>query len=198
MSTPRTLLMALVLEGKKCLVIGGGEEAALRCRVLVEVGAVVVAVADAPGPALEAMASSGAVSLERRAFGEPDVLGAWLVVLTERDPALVERLGVLCEARRILFSAIDQPSHNSVSHVGIARDGPVTLAVSTDGRVPALAKRLKDELERAMHESGLGAFAERVAQIRDETPGPERKEKLSRLLAGLTLGAWRIPGPGDE
>jgi siroheme synthase-like protein len=193
MTGTQSYLMALVLAGKKCLVIGGDEEAAARARGLVETGAVVVVVTESAGPELEALAATGAVSLERRGYADRDLEGAWLVLLTARDSALLERVGPACHARRILFCGVDQPAHNSANHVGMARSGPVTLAVSTGGRAPALARRLREELERVMKEASFGAFAERVAELRAQTPGPERKRVLARALADLRLGPWQIP-----
>ena len=186
--------MALVLEGKRCLVLGSSAEAAFRARSLVECGAVVVVVAPAAGPELQALAASGAIGLEQREFAEADLSETWLVVLADREPRLLEWVGPACRARRILFCAIDQPGHNSAEHLGLVRSGPVTLAISTGGKAPGLAKRLREELERVMRESGFAAFAERVVKLREKTGEPAHRAELERALADLRLGAWDLPG----
>jgi siroheme synthase-like protein len=189
----RSFVMALVLEGKRCLVIGAGDEAAARARALSECGADVVVVGAGAGPELEALAARGAIALERRAWLESDLDECWLVVLADRDEALLARLGPACAARRLWFCAIDQPGWNSAHNMSVVRSGPVTLAVSTDGRAPALAKRLREELERLARESGLGAFAEELAELRNNTPPGERAAALERALEGLFLGHWDVP-----
>lgn len=187
-----SFLVALRLEGKRCLVLGSSAEAARRARELADAGAVVVAVGSAPGPELELLAESGRITLELRDFAQEDLDGSWLVVLADRDAALLERIGPACTARRILFCAVDQPGHNGFDHVAVARAGKLSVGVSTGGTAPALGKRLRDELERALREAGVAELADDMAELRARTAADERKRALTDEAERLTLRGFDV------
>lgn len=177
--------VALRLSGRKCLVVGSGREAARRTRDLLEAGARVWLIAADPDPALAGLTADPQVTLERRDFEEPDLDGVWVAVLTERDPALAARMGSAAQRRQILFCAVDQPAHNSFSHMARARAGAVQAAIATSGRAPALARRLAEELQRVFDVAGLAAFAEKLSALRSRTASPERADVLGRRVAGV-------------
>jgi siroheme synthase (precorrin-2 oxidase/ferrochelatase) len=159
--------LSLHLEGKKCLVVGAGEEAAQRERSLVEAGARVQVLArDVPDAELD---------------------DTWLVVQTSIDTELAADLARRCDARRIFFCAVDQPQHSSYSHMALARAGSLTLAIGTEGRVPALGRRLRVELERLLDDAKAASEVERLAALRAATPAAERREVLARALADVRL-----------
>lgn len=199
MSEATSFLVALRLDGKRCLVLGSGAEAARRARELSAAGAAVVAIGAAPCPELELLASDGRISVERRAFVEADLDDGWLVVLADRDPELLARVGPACQARRLLFCAVDQPGHNSFNHVAVARAGRVSVAVSTDGGAPALAKRLRDELERALSAADVAGFFEELSALRARTAPAERKRVLTEAAGRLSLTGIEIArDPGGD
>lgn len=186
--------VGLHLEGRRCLIVGGNDEAADRAERLRAAGACVAVVSPDVGPRLEALASSGEVDLVRRQFAESDLDEAWLVVQTKRDPALASRIDAACEARRIFFCATDDPERHGFSHLAIARAGLVQIAVSTGGRAPALARRLREELERVLSASALAAFADRLAALRDETPSAERARVLGEAARAVRFtGSLDVP-----
>lgn len=193
MSADDRFLVALRLSGRPCLVVGRSSEAALRARRLLEAGATVTVIADAPCPELTALAETGAIGLERRAFDDSDLETPWLVVLAERDESLAERIARACLARRIFFCAVDQPEHNGFDHVAVARAGRVSFGVSTSGSAPGLAAALARELRRVSDEADLGTFSERLASLRETTPSAERKERLAAALDGLRFGRIDLP-----
>ncbi len=186
--------VALLLQGRACLVVGNGREAALRVENLVAVGAQVTVLALAPEDVLLAAARADGVSLERRAVLERDIAEHWLVVLADHDPVARSELGALCNEHRRLFCAIDQPGDNSFQHVAVTRHGPVSISVSTDGRAPALARRLREELHRVLSRALLGDFAESLAEYRASLPPESRRQRLLELMAELHLtGELRLP-----
>lgn len=174
----------LILEDRKCLVIGGGPEAAMRAGNLLEAGARVLVVGPEPTPGLELLHSSR-LRVEQRAFVEGDLEEAWLVVQVSTDPELAREVCLLCGARRIFFCAIDQPKNSNYSHMALARAGSLTLAVSTDGRAPALGRKLREELARLLSEAHAAEELERLAKLRDQTPVSERREVLTRAVADV-------------
>lgn len=144
-------------------------------------------VAEAPCVELEALARELGLTLARRGFVPADLEEKWLVVLVDRDLELGARMAALCEAERVLFCATDQAQANSFSHMALARAGLVTVAIGTNGRAPALGRRLREELTRLFAESGLAAFAERLARLREATPAEKRREVLSAAVSEVRV-----------
>jgi siroheme synthase-like protein len=182
----------LILEDRKCVVVGGGAEAAQRAGNLLEAGARVLVVGTEPTPGLDLLQSER-LSVAQRAFVESDLDDAWLVVQASRDAALARQVAQSCEARRLFFCAVDQPPNSSYSHMALARAGSLTLAVATDGRAPALGRKLREELARLLSEAHAAEEVERLAQVREQTPPDERRAALSREVADVHFtGALRF------
>lgn len=190
--TPQGFPVNLLLDDRKCVVVGGGAEAALRARNLLQAGAQVLLVATQPTPGLEALASER-LRVEMRAFVEADLEGAWLVVQAIEDAALASLLGGSCRARQIFFCAVDQPENSSFAHMALARAGSLTLAIGTDGRAPALGRKLREELSRLLLDAGAAEEVERIAELRARTPSSERRAALNRAVADVHFtGALRF------
>jgi siroheme synthase-like protein len=149
-------------------VVGSSDEATRRARVLVEAGGLVRQV-------------------EPAAFRASDLDGVWLCVLTHRDEQLARRIADATEERRIFFCAVDQPEYGSFSHLGIARAGDLCIAIGTEGKSPALSRRLREELERLLAESGAASFLERLAELRESTPRERRADVLNAVVARVRL-----------
>jgi siroheme synthase-like protein len=184
--TPHGYPLNLLLDDRKCVVVGGGAEAALRAGNLLEAGARVLLVGEEPTPGLELL-TSPRLTIQRRPFEEADLDDAWLVVQASQDSELASRLGGACEARRIFFCAIDQPTHSTYSHLALTRAGSLTLAIGTEGRAPALGRRLREELSRVLYESGAAEEVERLAALRAATPAAQRREVLGRAVQDVKL-----------
>jgi len=179
-----TLPIGLRLSGRRALVVGEGAEAETRVRALLAAGAAVRLVGTAPPEPLRAVSM---VEILERAFEDGDVEGCLLVVLARRDAALASRIDALATARPFLFCAVDQPSFGNFSHLAIARAGDVTVAISTNGRAPALARRLREELARLFAESALAPFSEGLAALRERTPSADRARVLGEAVRAVRL-----------
>jgi len=149
--------IALKLRGRRCLVVGEGDEADARSAALAEAGA----------------------EVKRATSFEPTLLdGIWLAVLTTRDPALAQAMDAECVARRIFFCPVDEPSCGSFAHLALARAGTVTVAIGTNGEAPALARRLRELFTELFERAGLADFAAAHAALRRTTPAAERRDVL--------------------
>jgi siroheme synthase-like protein len=191
---PRPFQVALDLNQRRCLVVGSSSECAPRVRSLLAAGARVTLVSERADASLEELARTGSITVERRAFREADLDDMWLAVLADRDAELAERMGRAAEGRRVLFCAIDQPGHNSFAHQALVHAGSLSVAISTAGRAPALARRLRQELDRLFREAGLGAFVLGLAELRERTPPDQRRELLGQLVSGVRLsGQLELP-----
>lgn len=183
----RSFPLALKLEGRKCLVVGSTPEAAQRATAFLESGAEVHVIARSPSAELVRALEGTAARLHEREYRALDLHGTWLAVLTDRDPELARRMAEDAEAARVFFCAVDVPGHGSFSHMAVARAGIVTFAVASEGRAPALARRLREELQRVSDEAGLAEFAEELAVLRDRTPSEARREVLGDAVAAVRL-----------
>jgi siroheme synthase-like protein len=174
----------LLLDDRKCVVVGGGAEAAVRAGNLLEAGAQVLVVGEEETLGLDALASAR-LRVEHRRFEESDLDDAWLVVQVTQDAELARHVSRSCQARRIFFCALDQPENSSYAHLALVRAGSLTVAIGTEGRAPALGRRLREELGRVLSEAGAAEEVERLAALRAATPNTERREVLSRAVADV-------------
>jgi uroporphyrin-III C-methyltransferase / precorrin-2 dehydrogenase / sirohydrochlorin ferrochelatase len=207
-SPPPLLPLFLKLDGRAALVVGGGAMAAVRVRQLVEAGARVTVVA----PEVRAEIAREAAAVHRRPFSAEDLDGAWLAVAAA-TPEVNRAVAAAAEERRIFVNAVDDPSAASAYTAGVVRRGAATVAVSTDGRAPALAGLLREALD-ALLPAELDAWvrlaeAERPAWKRAGVPLGERRPLLLRKLTALYEDRAPVPaapggfvslvgaGPGD-
>ena len=177
--------IALLLEGRACLVVGSGPEVIGRTRALLDARARPSVVSGAPSEELRALAQASAIELHERAFIDSDLNGKWLAVLVDLDPLLAARMARLAESARVFFCAVDQPEHNSYAHMAQARAGLLTIAISTAGQAPALARRLREELARLLNTNKMAEFVNDLAALRARTPSAERKQVLGDAVANV-------------
>jgi uroporphyrin-III C-methyltransferase/precorrin-2 dehydrogenase/sirohydrochlorin ferrochelatase len=133
----------LKLSGRRVVLVGGGRVAAGKLEALIAEGAHVTVVAPEIVPEIE---RRGEVTLLRRAFEPTDLDGAWWVVAAA--PLEVNReVLAAAEVRRIFVNAVDDPQHATAYAGGVVRREDVTIAISTNGRAPALAGLLREALD---------------------------------------------------
>jgi uroporphyrin-III C-methyltransferase/precorrin-2 dehydrogenase/sirohydrochlorin ferrochelatase len=154
----------LKLSGRDVLVVGGGPVGAAKTRALVEAGARVTVVAPTLDPELTALAAAGTIAVASRPFAESDVEGAWFVVAAA-TPEVNRAVSAAAEARRTFVLAVDDPASASAYGAGVVRRGGVTVAVSTDGRAPALAGLLREGLEAVLPDE-LESWTDEAARQR--------------------------------
>jgi precorrin-2 dehydrogenase / sirohydrochlorin ferrochelatase len=158
--------ISLDLHGVIALVVGAGPVAARKVAGLAEAGAVVRVVAPDVSAAMTAAVDAGQVdTLARRAFRPSDLDGVRLVVTATGTDADHE-VATAATAAGIWVNAADRPGDCSFILPAVARSGPVSIAVSTDGASPALAQRLRDEAG-ALLTDDVAALADRLAAQRD-------------------------------
>jgi len=175
--------VALILQGRACLVVGQGPELVSRTRALLDAQATVTVVSPAPSAEIREFASAGQIALCEREFEEGDLREVWLAVLVDMDAALAARMATVAAASRVLFCAVDQPEHNTYAHMAQARAGLLDIAISTAGQAPALGRRLREELERLLNDSGMAEFIEKLAELRARTPSADRRQVLGDAVS---------------
>lgn len=156
--------VTLLMEGRSCLVVGGGRVAARKAVGLLDAGAVVHMVAPRVSPEAEVLAGSG-LTIERRPYRSPEAASYRLVVAATGDPEVDGAVFSDAEAAGVWVNAADDPVSCSFHLPAVARRGPVSVAVSTGGASPALASWLRDRIETVL---GPGADIEVLADLLSE------------------------------
>jgi uroporphyrin-III C-methyltransferase/precorrin-2 dehydrogenase/sirohydrochlorin ferrochelatase len=175
----------LKLVGRKVLVVGGGPVAAAKVASLREAGAEITLVAPEVEPALADLAAAGKISLARRSFDAADLGGAWLVVAAA-TPDVNRVVAAAAESLRLFVLAVDDPEAASAYGAGTLRRGGLTVAVSTNGRAPALAGLLREGLEAVLPEDleawTAQAESQRAAWRAEKVPMGDRRPLLLQAL----------------
>jgi uroporphyrin-III C-methyltransferase/precorrin-2 dehydrogenase/sirohydrochlorin ferrochelatase len=174
----------LKLTGRKVVVVGAGPVGASKIDALLAAGADVTVVAPDVVPAV----AQAPVRIERRRFEPADLDGAWFVVAAA--PALVNQaVREAAEARQLFVNAVDDPPNATAYLGGVVRKHGVTLAISTDGRAPALAGLLREGLETLLPEDVEAwlkvSRQERANWKRDGVPMEKRRPRLLEAINRL-------------
>jgi siroheme synthase-like protein len=155
--------VSLVVAGRRCVVVGGGNVATRKVAALVEAGAEVVVIA----PAISADIRAMSVKLVERLYRPGDLDLAWLAIAATDDPATNQQIFADGRASRVWVNAADDPESCSFTLPAVVRQGPVTVAVSTSGYSPALAGWIKDRIAVELGPE-VALLAELLSEARDE------------------------------
>ena len=157
----------LKVSQKKCVVVGGGRVAMRKVKALLEYGADVEVVSPCLCPELMALAESGAIAAVKREYREGDLKGAFVAIAATDNVDINRRL--VAEARRsaVLVNVVDDPGNCDFILPSYLRRGDVTVAVSTGGRSPALARRIRSRLEEEIGED-YALLADLIGEVRSE------------------------------
>ena len=136
------------LRSRRCVVIGGGDEAERKVEGLLAANAGVTVISETLTDTLADRAGQGHVTWLPRACRPGDLQGAWLAIATVRDPALAARLKDEAERLGVLLNVADDAPHSNFVQGAVMRRGPLAIAVSTSGCSPALAARIRRQLEQ--------------------------------------------------
>jgi uroporphyrin-III C-methyltransferase/precorrin-2 dehydrogenase/sirohydrochlorin ferrochelatase len=180
----------LKLTGRRVVLVGGGKVAAAKLKLLAGTGAELFVVA----PELHPEIVASGVLVARRPFVPSDLDGAWLVVAAA-TPEVNRAVGVEAERRRLFVNAVDDLPVATAFAGGVIRRGGVTVAISTDGRAPALAGLLREGIEALLPEQ-VAPWLERAEALRagwkvDRVAMGDRRPRL--LLALNELYGHRQP-----
>lgn len=142
--------VALDVAGRACVVLGGGAAAEERVQALLDAGARVTVVAEAFTDGLEELCRRGQIALSRKAYSDGDLDGVFLAVAATGDRELNTRAFEEADRRRVLLNAVDDNARCHFAFPSILRRGDLVVAVSTGGKAPAFAKRLRRQLAEAL------------------------------------------------
>ncbi len=185
MTSMHRVLMPVFLDlvGKPVLVVGGGDVATRKVEELLAAKACVRVVAPKIAPELVSLVAMGThdLVLEARAFAEADVVEAWLVVAATDDAEVQRHAKTSADRARVFCIAVDDPKNASAYGGGVVRRGPVTIAVSTSGEAPALARLVREIVEQLLPDDD---FVETARALREKwkTEGTPMGSRFAELV----------------
>jgi precorrin-2 dehydrogenase/sirohydrochlorin ferrochelatase len=184
--------VSLDLCGRAAVVIGDGAVASGKVEGLLAAGASVTVVADGPPAALSALQSDPRVTVVRRPWQPADLDGATVCVAAAADPATRAAVSQAARDRGVLVNVMDDVEHCDFAAPALVRRGDLLIAISTGGRSPALARRLREELERRFGDE-WATVLDLLAEVRAGTLDllPDLQERARRWQEALDLDELR-------
>jgi len=187
----RTLYPMMVnLTGKRCLVVGGGTVAERKVTHLVRCGAQVEVVSPTATLRLAALASSRRIRWRRRSVRNSDLSGAFLVITATDDPEVNQDVARRVRSVGGLVNVADDPKACSFLVPSVVRRGELTIALSTGGGSPALARKLRQHLEQTIgpeYAKFLRALRLLREQAKQAVRDPKKRQAIYRRAAESNL-----------
>jgi len=184
--------ISLDIQGRLCVVIGGGDEAFERISRLLEAGAKIIVVNPTLNTPLKKLTASGKIIHRGRHFRSKDTQDAFLVLnLLREDTDLSKSLFDLAQTERFLVWSIDQSSRSTVMMPAVVARGGLRVAISTSGASPALASVLRQNCE-VLFDDEFGQFLDWLGSLREEIQKTEpndtkRRERLKDAVEGFSV-----------
>lgn len=185
----------LLIEGIPCVVIGGGPVAERKAQALLAAGARVKVIAPEVTCEIARLAAEGQLEWCRQQAREADIAEAFIVIAASDDRALNSRIAVAAKAAGQLVNVVDEPEGCNFFVPAVVRRGPVIFTVSTGGKSPALAGRLRRDLE-SRYGPEWGLLAQLLGRLRPEVQAAvgtqaQRAEVWERILDSPVLELLR-------
>jgi len=193
----KTLTIELDVRDRSALVVGGRGEAVSKIHRLIHAGAVVTVIAP-PGPidaSVEEAAREGRVELHRRAAEERDAEGRAIVFLEPGDDELSRRLFDRARMSGGLVCTLDRPEVSTFINPAVVQVSGLTLSVSTGGKSPALARRIREDLEALFGDARFARFLSALGDLRAALPRGDRGSRIKEAVEGFAIEA-RVRFPG--
>ncbi|MCE9924759.1 siroheme synthase CysG [Aeromonas media] len=180
------------LDNKPVLLVGGGEVAARKARLLLDAGARLTLVSPALDPELATLAADGEIEWLATEFEPAQLTGKWLVVAATDRREVNALVYQSANQAGIFANVVDDPKRSSFIMPSIIDRSPLMVAISSGGKAPVLARLLREKLE-ALLPQHLGAVAAFAGGLRDRVKARfvsmgERRQFWERLLGADRLG----------
>jgi len=138
----------LNIQGRKCVVVGGGEVAERKVQSLVEHGAFVTVISPRLSQGLAKLVKKGTIQLLMRDYQPGDLENALIVIAATDNTTINREVAREGQQNGVLINVVDDPKHSDFIVPSLLRRGDISIAVSTSGKSPALSKKIRTELER--------------------------------------------------
>jgi len=183
----------LKLTARPCIVIGAGTLAESKIESLQTASASITVVAPAATPRIAAMASSGEITWHQRSYISGDLTGNFLAVAATNDPAVNRAVFAEAQSAGILINAVDDPPFCDFYFPSVVRRGDLQIAISTSGQSPALAQRLRKEINDLLPlDTGdwLAELGSLRREVLEREPLNDSRRQLLHKLAAREVCAY--------
>lgn len=188
---PRYYPIFMDLLDKPCVVIGGGAVALRKVRGLLAAGAAVKVVSPDISAGIAALSSKGKVHTVKRRYAKGDLKGAFAAIGASDDASVNAAVYKEALQRRIPVNIVDEPGLCSFIVPAVVRRGDLVIAISTSGRAPGLAKKIRQDIEKFIGPE-YGRFLEIIATVRrnllkNRVNRVKKERVIKELLASSVL-----------
>lgn len=183
------------LHGQKAVVVGGGKVAERKIETLLGFGAFVYVVSKDLTPTLSQYAKEGKITYLGDTFLDSHLDGVFIVIAATDNVELNRRVSLAAKKRTLLINAVDQPEDCNFIVPSILQRGDLMISVSTAGKSPALARKIRQDLEEQFGEE-YKALLVMMGRLRKEIlslglPSSKNKEIFQKLVDSSLLMAIR-------
>jgi precorrin-2 dehydrogenase / sirohydrochlorin ferrochelatase len=187
----KTYPLFALIDDRPCLVVGGGAVGERKVRDLMAAGARVTVVSRELTPDLAEMAARGRIQAIRGDFNSQHLDGMFLVVGATDDQEVNRQVSAAAQARGLLVNIVDAPDLCTFIVPAQVRRGPLTIAISTGGASPALARKVREDLEEIFGPD-YGRYLRLLQAVRDRVLARRRGNPDNlRLFQGLVKGSLK-------
>ena len=188
----RLFPLFIKLDGRKCLVVGGGAIGEDKIRGLLETGASVRVVAPQATKEVQRWARAGRIRWLRREFRDGDLDGCFCVVAATSSNSLHKRISRVARRSGVLCNVVDVPELCDYYYPAVVRRGALQIAISTSGESPALAQRLRKKLEKQFGPE-YAAWVKQLGHARRElnATAEDAEERKSELHSMANQDSFR-------
>lgn len=180
----------LKLDQRDCVVVGAGRIATQKLESLLQSGADVRIIAPEANQEIQELARTGQVSWTPAEFKAEHLAGALLVIAATGNPAVNEIVYRAAQERKVLCNSVDEPERCDFYYPAVVRRGDLQIAISTAGKSPALAQRLRKELEEQFDSSYI-SWLNWLGKVRDLffrcQVEPELRNQALHRIAGSAV-----------
>jgi precorrin-2 dehydrogenase len=183
----------LKLTARPCTIIGAGKLAESKIESLLAANARVTVIAPKANERITALADSGEITLHLREYANGDLANQFLAVAATDDPAVNRAVFAEAEASGVLINAVDDPPFCDFYFPSVVRRGDLQIAISTAGHSPALAQRLRKEINELLP-LDAGDWLAELGNLRREVlaaePLNESRNQLLHTLASREVCSY--------
>jgi len=191
----------LDIRGRACLVVGGGGVGTRKAKSLIACGGKVTVVSPTATGELQDLAAAGALRVLQREYVGDDLQGMFLVMGATDDERLNRRIRTDAEHLKILCNIADRPEQCDFILPAVVQRGDLIVTVSTSGRSPALAKKLRQDLQSQFGDE-YTAFLDLMGAIRKrllaEAHAPEEHKPIFERLVHSNILTWIREGRRND
>ena len=195
----KTYTICLIgLQSRQTVVIGGGQVAARKIEGLLAAGAQVNVISPAIIPEIQKTVTSGVISYTQRTYRDGDLENVFIAIAATDDSSVNQAVWAEAIRRGCLINVVDDPEHSTFIMPAILQRGEMSVAISTGGSSPALARRIRERLEKVI-EPENSILTKIMAELRPELiasfpPGKPRLQAALRVVDSDILRIIKIQG----